>query len=319
MPAFGQSVAPQIQLRKAQLDMADDNLSSVAPPGRTHCDTLMSVEAKKEIVAKDAAAGSLSETMVSSRISALRRIFPDHERLAQTILSQLVGTRRSLPQRATGPAYLLCFTPRSGSSLLGELLGRTGSVGMAEEHFPAAAGAPVPDWMAKCADLNDVFQMLAEQAPAGYFGIKGDLYRMFPLISAGVFAGPRSIFKHIYLTRRDRIGQAISLARAVKTNEWHSYDAPVPDPNLSVEDVLYHLRYLSAMEADWETVFAALRLQPLRLYYEDLVHDRPGAFEKIRPFLNVRWKTDPVDIVSARECISRRHDPRSIRNLRDQF
>jgi hypothetical protein len=203
--------------------------------------------------------------------------------------------------------------------MLADILGQTGSVGMAREHFRTSCDAPVPDWMTKCADLNEAFRMLEAQAPSGYFGIKGDLFRMFPLISAGMFAGPRCIFKHVYLTRRDRVAQAISLARAVKTNEWHSFDAPVPDPDLTFEDVLHNLHYLRTMEADWETVFTALKLKPLRLYYEDLVEDRSRVFENMRRHLGIRWRVDPGSIVSVHESISKRHDPHWLKNLRDQF
>jgi len=202
--------------------------------------------------------------------------------------------------------------------MLADVLGQTGTVGVAREHF-RAADASIPAWMNSCASLNDVLRTIKSRAPHGYFGIKGDLFQMFPLISEGVFGGPGCIFKHIYLTRRDHIGQAISLARAVKTNEWHSHDAPAPDPDLSFEDVLSRLRYLRAMEADWETVFTALRLAPLRLCYEDLLADPAGLFEKIREYLDIQWKVDPAGIVPAYQSLTGRHDPRWIQNLRAQF
>jgi len=255
----------------------------------------------------------------TDKVYALRRVFPDHERLSRASLSKLIGTRSENPEHARGRAYLLCITPRSGSSWLSDTLGKTGSVGLAEEHFPTSLEAPLPRWLAQCANLHDAFRILQEHAPCGYFGIKGGLFQMFPLISKGLFAGPKCIFKHIYLTRRDRIGQAISLARAVKTNEWHSFHGHTPDPNLSFEDVVFHLRYISSMEADWETVFSALQIEPLRLYYEDLVTDPSSVFERIRQHLDVQWKISPPDIVSVHRPLSERHDPGWTRRLRDQF
>jgi hypothetical protein len=204
--------------------------------------------------------------------------------------------------------------------MLADILGRIGSVGTAHEHFPTAPDAPLPDWMARCRSFEEIFPLLEEDAaPSRYFGIKGGIFQMFPLISSGVFAGPRCIFKHIYLTRRDRIAQAISLARAIKTNEWHSSDPVMRDPDLSFEEVLYFLRYLRTMEADWETVFSALQLDPLRLCYEDLIDDRQRVFEQIREHLGVQWKTDPCHIISAHESISARHDRGWLRRLYSQF
>jgi LPS sulfotransferase NodH len=253
----------------------------------------------------------------TAKISALRRVFDGHDRMAQAILGRFTGPGPT--ERISGQAYLLCITPRSGSSMLSDVLGQTGGVGMAEEHFPTSSDLPLPEWMATCANLDEVLRMLQANAPSGYFGIKGDLFQMFPLIAEGVFAGPGCIFKHIYLTRRDHVGQAISLTRAIKTNEWHTRDAPVPDPDLMFEDVLFYLRYLHEMEADWETIFSALQIAPLRLYYEDLVADPAGAFEKTRQYLDVEWKVDPSGVVSAYQSVRDRHDPQWIQNLRAQF
>jgi hypothetical protein len=202
--------------------------------------------------------------------------------------------------------------------MLADVLGRTGSVGVAREHF-RADGTSLPDWMTAFDNLNEVLRRMESNAPSGYFGLKGDLFQMFPLVSEGVFAGPDCIFKHIYLTRRDHIGQAISLARAVKTNEWHSHDAPVPDPDLTIEEVLGYVRYLREMESDWETVFTALRIAPLRLSYEDLVADSGSIFERTRQYLGVQWKVDPTGIVSPYKPIRERHDPSWIQTLRAQF
>lgn len=237
--------------------------------------------------------------MPAATIATLRRAFPDHERHARAILDQFAGNRRDVAPPLSGRGYLLCITPRSGSSMLADVLGRTQSVGVAREHF-RADGASIPNWMSTC-------------------GLKGDLFQMFPLISEGVFAGPGCIFKHIYLTRRDHIGQAISLARAVKTNEWHSHDTPAPDPELIIDEVLGYVRYLRTMESDWETVFTTLGIAPLRLYYEDLVSGAASVFERTRQYLDVQWKVDPMGIVSSYKPVRERHDPRWIENLRSQL
>jgi LPS sulfotransferase NodH len=253
------------------------------------------------------------------RTSAVQRMFPDHQCVAKRVLSGFQGTLRESAKRASGPAFLLCIVPRSGSSLLADLLLRTGAVDRAEEHFVPSPATSTSNWMSKCADLNEVFLKLEEQSPSGYFGIKGDLYQMFPLISAGAFSGPGCIFRHIYLKRRDLVGQAISLARAVSTHEWHSHDTHVPDPDLSLEDVLYHLHYIRKMEADWELVFTALQIEPLRLYYEDLISDRAALFKSLRCYLNVQWKVDPLHITSCYERISKYYNPYWIRKLREQL
>jgi LPS sulfotransferase NodH len=261
----------------------------------------------------------MSNVMTSAQISALRGIFPDHELVARAILKRFTGTPTSGSVGIDDRSFLLCMTPRSGSSLLCDVITQTESFGNVYEHIRPDENPPIPDWMAAYANLREALRVLADLSPAGHFGMKGDLYQMFPLITEGLFAGPGGIRKHLYLTRRDHIGQAVSLARAKKTNEWHSHDAPAPDPDLAITDVVSQLHYLRTMEAEWEIVFAALRLAPLRLYYEDLISDRSGVLEKVRQYLDVQWKIDPAGIVSDRQSLSERHDPRWIQNIRAQF
>jgi LPS sulfotransferase NodH len=258
-----------------------------------------------------------SDADFDARIGVIRQVLPDHERLAREILKGFSGRHRMARRPTGGRGYLLCITPRSGSSMLADVLGRTGSVGAAKEHVRVRA--PLSKWMAKCGDLAGCFAELGSNAPAGYFGIKGDLYQMFPLISEGAFAGPGCIFKHIYLTRRDTLGQAISLARAVKTNEWHSHDAPVADPELTLAEIVSQFRYIRQMEADWETVFTALRVAPLRLCYEDLIAEPALIFEQVRQYLNVNWLVDPAGIVSEYQQISVRHNPKWLQKQRSRF
>ena len=203
--------------------------------------------------------------------------------------------------------------------MFADILERTGSIGPTYEHF-RANGHPVPEWMVTCVDLRDALAELEKNAPEGCFGIKGTLLQMFPLISDGIFAGPAACMsKHVYLTRRDILGQAISLARAVKTNEWHSHDTSVPDPELTLEDIVGKLRYIQEMQADWETVFTTLRIRPLRLYYEDLVTEPLLVFEEIRQYLNVEWRVDPADVVSKYQSVSARHDLQWLREQRSRF
>lgn len=265
-------------------------------------------------VAKD----RTSEIGAGARIAVLQQIFPEHAQRAQAILERLAQNQGAGRRPSTRHAYLLCMTPRSGSSMLSDVLGKTGTIGPANEHFCAGEDL-IPSWMNSCGGLDDVLASIEENISTGYFGIKGDLFQMFPLISGGVFTGPGCIFKHIYLTRKDHVAQAISLARAVKTNEWHSINAPAPDPELSMTDIAANIRYLRGMEADWETVFTVLQIEPLRLCYEDLVADPGSVFERIRQHLDVTWHTDPLSIASSYQSLRARHDAGWQQSLESQF
>jgi LPS sulfotransferase NodH len=105
----------------------------------------------------------------------------------------------------------------------------------------------------------------------------------------------------------------------VKTREWHSHDAPVTDPELTLAEIVSHFHYIREMEADWETVFTALQVAPLRLCYEDLIAEPVAVFEQVRQYLDVNWRVDPAGIVSAYQSISDRHDPKWLQKQKCRF
>src|SRR5215472_2691680 len=103
----------------------------------------MSMPARQGKLGKLTMVGSSAETISSVRVAALRRVFPDHQRVARGILEKLTQSDCQDRARVTGPGFLVCITPRSGSSLLCDVLGKTGSVGFAREHFPSSLDAPL--------------------------------------------------------------------------------------------------------------------------------------------------------------------------------
>jgi LPS sulfotransferase NodH len=218
-------------------------------------------------------------------------------------------------------SVLICTTPRSGSTLLCRYLAATGRVGAPQEYFLEAA---LPGLYAKrgVADFPRYFERLLrdEVTPNGVFAAKlmgapdvfaGYLARLRELPGLSdperpaheLLASAFPAVRYVWLTRRDRLRQAISLQRAQASGLWQSTQAkqgaPAPPPALDLAAVDDRLGDLAAWDAGWEEFFAAAGVRPVTLVYEDLVRDPAASVRELLAALEIElpsdWKPGPPE------------------------
>lgn len=205
-------------------------------------------------------------------------------------------TRRppSVPPRRS---YLVCTTVRTGSSLLCELLSSTGLAGYPSELFsPTGRRTHAGMWGTPTvtAYVDELLRRLV--TPNGVFGAKlgipalndllehlraeGDGVSTHELLAAA-FPGLR----YVWISRRDRVRQAVSWERAEQTGLWtHTGTRPpivVPRPRF---DAAVIRRRLDAIERDerwWADLFSEAGVEPVRVFYEDLVADGAAAVRRV--------------------------------------
>jgi trehalose 2-sulfotransferase len=170
--------------------------------------------------------------------------------------------------------YAVCAVPRSGSSLLCELLFSTGQAGAPAEYFDHALMKLFRRrWNAQTfADYLPAL-LARKTGPNGVFGFKAHFFQLeeaFPRDSLEeAFPGLR----YVYITRDDRLRQAISWARALQTHKWAS------DHEVRVQETeVFRRRQIDRLisgiaerERRWEKFFAESGTEPLRLTYESLL------------------------------------------------
>jgi LPS sulfotransferase NodH len=218
-------------------------------------------------------------------------------------------------------SVLICTTPRSGSTLLCRYLAATGRAGAPQEYLLESA-LPVLYERLGVADFPAYFEALLtrEVTPNGVFAAKlmgapdafaGYLARLRELpglagaersaheLLAAAFPGVR----YVWLTRRDRARQAISLLRAQGSGLWQSTQAgaapAAPAADLDLAAIDDRVGDLVAWDAHWEEFFAAAGVRPATIVYEDLVRD-PGAgvrelLAALEIELPVDWKPGPPE------------------------
>ncbi|MCC7271872.1 MAG: hypothetical protein IT561_04335 [Alphaproteobacteria bacterium] len=186
--------------------------------------------------------------------------------------------------------YVICASPRSGSTLLAALLRATGRMGVPAEYFnplhlqPALAarfGVALPDGRVRGGAYLAALQRHRTSAE-GVFGAK-IFFSQFQ--DWGRNASFRRLLAEatlVRLRRRDTLGQAISLALAQATGAWNAAAGAAAQsqaraPAYDSAALRRALGIVLAEEAGWDAVFAANGRTPIAIAYEDLVADPDAA------------------------------------------
>jgi trehalose 2-sulfotransferase len=218
--------------------------------------------------------------------------------------------------------YLICGIARSGSNLLSDGLRETGRAGrpnqfflpLLESQFRAAhsfdAEVNFADYVRgiveKTATSNEVFgfklmgwylnDFLARLRQTGAFG-RAESSDLEVLRDAF----PRLCF--IQITRREKLRQAISKARAVQTGLWKVQKGKTEVAEAQFDRLLITrcLNEAEEEESSWGAFFARVGLQPFRVEYEGLCQNYEGTIRAVLDFLEIvlprRIKIDqPVTI-----------------------
>lgn len=185
----------------------------------------------------------------------------------------------SVPLRS----IMLAVTPRSGSTYVGLELWRTGQFGVPLEYLNPVRRIDMLSRVAN-GDCSAYWQEVKKRRTSanGIFSCKAfapDLVQVeqnYPGLS-------RDIHNDfiIYLSRRDKVDQAISFAKAEQTGKWHSTTKHGKPAAYDLNFIDAMLARIHAHEQAWESIFSALKVEPLRIDYEDFVSDGIGAMTKI--------------------------------------
>ncbi len=208
-------------------------------------------------------------------------------------------------------SYVICTSPRSGSTLLCSLLAATGVAGNPDSHFHRPS---IDDWLAEYriapaagASEPEVLGQILQAAIAegrgdtAIFGLRlqrhsfdyftGKLAVLFPERSNDVdrleAAFGRTLF--IHLTRPDKVDQAVSYVKAQQTGLWHMAPdgtelerlSPPREPVYDGVELKACFETMTAYDREWEAWFEEQGIEPLRLSYEGLSADPIGILRGV--------------------------------------
>ena len=197
-------------------------------------------------------------------------------------------------------SYVICTSPRSGSTLLCKLLAATGVAGKPESYFFRPS---IEDWLTRLditpdaeaterQILDTVFRAAVRKGRdgTGLFGLRQQghsfeflrsrLAVLYPdeATDARRFQQAFGTTLFIHLTRPDKIGQAVSYLKAEQTGLWHIAPdgselerlTPHREPLYDGERLRACVETMTSYDHGWKTWFAREGIEPFRVLYDDL-------------------------------------------------
>lgn len=207
-------------------------------------------------------------------------------------------------------SYLICATPRTGSTLLCGLLESSGVAGHPASYFNRRGlHRYAEDWrivrprdgridetyvraaMAAGTTSNGIFgaRIMAETLPE----LIGDLSAASgsPMTDVELLSAQLGRLTFVHLRRRDVVAQAVSWARALQTHYWHPGEAVEPgghDPHYDEELIGRLVATIEKFEADWTGWFASQTIAPCEVVYEELAADPLRMAHHVLDYLDLR-------------------------------
>ena len=205
---------------------------------------------------------------------------------------------RDFPATPVRMRYAILSSQRSGSTMLGRVLYETKLAGDPQEYFNPPLLALERKRTGNAALTMGQFMQAMERrrtSPNGVFGLKTHYAQLLAAFNTdkpneNVLRFLRRAEKLIWIRRRDRIGQAISQAVAIKTNVWSSEDSRFqrePDVKIHPFELINTLRIVSRDDVGWEQLIPAAKLQVHEVWYEDLVNDYENQARAVLRYLGI--------------------------------
>jgi trehalose 2-sulfotransferase len=222
-----------------------------------------------------------------------------------------------MPRPASAPgrtdSYLVCATPRTGSSLLCGLLQSTGAAGRPESYFRRA---DEQSWAARWGivrspdgafSYSDYMRaaLAAGRTANGVFAARlmwGTLEEMVGKLATiyadhsggdvGLLNRAFGCTRFVYLRRDDVLRQAVSWLRAEQSNVWFEtvqsgHERPGQEPCFDFDRIRELVQLIGDHDAAWRDWFIAAGIRPCLVRYEDLEADPVGVTCNVLDFLGL--------------------------------
>jgi LPS sulfotransferase NodH len=214
--------------------------------------------------------------------------------------------------------YLVCSTPRSGSTLLCTGLASTGLAGRPMEYYSPnyVKAYRLRIGSAIGVTLSEYRQFLLERrtSPNGVFGMKMHFGNLPNVLEASEAQKEfvADFDRLIFLERRNKLAQAVSFSKARATGVYRvapgetvdaSSSAAVP---YSFQSVATALSWLADREAGWLSLLKGFGDRTISLTYEELARDYAGSMRRVLVELGL---ADAVAALKPRPQVLAQSDP----------
>jgi len=197
----------------------------------------------------------------------------------------------------------ICFINRSGSNLFTELLS---NYGYPTVKFGEPFNYEEVIETAKESGINSfqeyLYEMIKENSINNKLALKIAVNQLFWLSKNG-FLSKFSRLNFIYFRRKNLLKQAISFAVASQTSNWLSFEK-VEISNaqqkellskITNQDIINCLRGITESYSLFDYFFSLHNIQPLIVYYEDIIDQEEKVIECCLHYLNMPYYPNSIE------------------------
>lgn len=221
-------------------------------------------------------------------------------------------------------SYLICTTPRTGSTLLCGLMASTGVAGQPESYFRQPDEQLWADRWGIDRSAEEAFEysefvraaFAAARTENGVFAARIMWGTMDYLVERLGSVYPASAGDDgdllnlafgqtgfIYLYRDDVVAQAVSWHRAEQTHVWHYPDheeprRPEQEPRFDFDEIRKLAQTVEEHNSAWRGWFSSVGVEPYIVRYEDMDADPVGVAREVLDFLGL--KIPPGHLIETR-------------------
>jgi LPS sulfotransferase NodH len=183
---------------------------------------------------------------------------------------------------------LIATTPRCGSHFLGHALSTGGRLGFPLEYINRGNLYLWRDRFRVDSDTAALEQLFRHRTgPSGFFGLKAHWVQFKPFCDHPLLSGPHGIQRAVWLTRRNRLAQAISYVIATQTGQFISGAGKRGQARFDYDMIVRCARSVQKQNEAWQQYFAEHRHLPLlHVVFEELMADLPRGLATITGFLD---------------------------------
>jgi LPS sulfotransferase NodH len=190
--------------------------------------------------------------------------------------------------------YIICSTPRSGSTLLARGLWLTNIAGRPHEYFHQK-------WhMRELRDRWNIFSLeeyinilkIKRKSENGVFGFNAHYFQLEKIIDDIDFGSIFPNLKYIYISRNDKIRQGISLYRGFLTKSWAYCEPETVVPVFDYDEIRKSVNLIKTEEKNWNNFFITQKIKPYRVSYETFINNYKGTILDILKYLDISIPDD---------------------------
>ncbi|MEX1110142.1 MAG: Stf0 family sulfotransferase [Dongiaceae bacterium] len=233
-------------------------------------------------------------------------------------IQETMSSARDRPETPVRMRYLVLSQARTGGTFLCEALGRSGMAGVPSEYLNPAAIKAMAKRLGATGGMTlpKLMQELERRrtTPNGIFGLHLHLEQLRkPLQTEERTARWLQRFDRIILlVRRNKLAQAVSLDRALQTNNWfrstdNNENQTATSLDVRPSSLAGHLMRLFEQETIMRRYAAALGRPVLEIDYESLDSDFAGLWPRVTEFLDLK----PIPVAAVMPDLERMRDASS--------